>query len=124
MAVILANCDLTVNKRAHPFKRDARGYPVPTGGHGGNILEQWLAQADADEITIFGPSPGNATEQADETWVLRVDPASWPIRAGDQITDGTRVWIATGAPNLVAVPEFDDVDFVNVTATLEPPRVV
>jgi hypothetical protein len=108
VAVILPNCALTVTQRAHPWVRDARGTPVPTTD---------------DATTTSGPFPGAASEEPDATWALRLDPRSWPVRAGDQITDGTRVWVAYGLPKLHEVPGAPAVDHVAVTATLEPPQV-
>lgn len=107
MAVVLADRALTVTVRAHPWQRDSRGVPVPL-------------PTDAQETR--GPWPGAAKEQADGTWTLRVDPRAWPMRPGDKITDGVGTWVTTTA-RLHQLPGFSSVDYIAVTATLEPPKV-
>lgn len=107
MAVLLPDRDLTVTRRGHPWRRDARGLPLPS---------------DADAQTPYGPTPGAAREQPDGSWTLRVDPGAWPVNQGDRISDGTRVWVVTLA-RLNSVPGHPDVDFIAVTATLDPPKV-
>lgn len=108
MAVVLSNCQLQVEAREHPEERDARGTPVPS---------------DTDTITVRGPFPGSALQQPDGSWSLRLDPQCWPVRAGDKVTDGTRVWFANPDPRLHQVPGIPDVDYVQVAATLDPPLV-
>lgn len=108
MVVVLANCDLTALVRAHPYLRDARGTPIP----------------DPNATTTErGPRPGSALEQADRTWKLRLDMDLWPVRAGDKITDGVRVWVINADPIPHQIPGVPDVDYVAATATLDPPKV-
>lgn len=107
MAVILSNCDLAVVARAHPAARDEHGVPV---------------LSDAGAVTR-GPFPGAAKEQVDQgTWGLRLDPRCWPVRPGDTVTDGSRSWTVQTALQS-DIPGYDAVDYVAVTAVLEPPEV-
>src|SRR5690349_10442270 len=109
MAVRLADRALTVVKRAHPWVRDGRGVPMPTA---------------ADDLTTVDPTPGAAAVNPDGTWTLRVDPAAWELRAGDQISDDQgNEWVVTGVPVLNALPGGTGaIDFIACTATLEPPK--
>ena len=107
MSVLLPDRQLTVTVRAHPQERDDRGVPKPT---------------PQDALTVRGPYPGAAEEQPDGSWTLRVDPRCWPMRPGDQITDGTLTWYASTQPQLRGVPGVPDVDFIRVIGTLDPPR--
>lgn len=110
MAVVLADRQLTAHVRKHPQARDAHGTPVASA-----------ADLPADQR---GPYPGAAHENPEGGWNLRVDPRAWRLREGDKITDDqSNTWIVTGAPKLVQVPGDDSVDFVRVSATLEPPLV-
>lgn len=70
-----------------------------------------------------GTWPGAATEQADESWTLRVDPAAGGrrLREGDVIADGTRTWTVVTAL-LRKVPGHSVADYITVTATLNPPE--
>lgn len=112
MAVILPNAQLTVRKRAHQFARDEHGTPVAG--------DTW---SDPE-----GPTPGGIVAPDDLTpaqaaYRLRVDPAHWPLRADDEITDEDgRVFIVRTATK-VSVPVDDAVDFIRVTADLDPPQV-
>lgn len=110
MPVVLSNCELAVHAREHPFERDERGYPVPS---------------PSDAVTVRGPFPGAAKEQPDRSFKLRLDERCWPVRGGDLITDGERTWYAAyqPEPRLHEVPGIPDVDYVEVVATLDPPRV-
>lgn len=108
MAVVLPDRDLTVAVSAHPWPRDARGMPMPP---------------KEEDREVRGPYPGAAQENPDNTWSLRVDDRCWPMRAGDTITDGDKVWVATGTPKLHMLPGGSGVDFIECQATLEPPRV-
>lgn len=109
MAVVLADRALTVVVRSHPWERDARGVPMPTGN---------------DTLTTRGPWPGAAEENADQTWVLRVDPRAWPVRAGDTITDDQgHTFVVYGEPKLHQIPGFPAVDYIETQATLNPPEV-
>ncbi|MDV6291270.1 hypothetical protein R2F25_38310 [Streptomyces sp. UP1A-1] len=70
-----------------------------------------------------GTWPGSVLEQPDESWSIRLDPRAWPVREGDTITDETgRSWTLTSTRNH-AVPGCPDVDYVQATATLNPPEV-
>lgn len=105
MTVLLPTCALTVRVLPHPEVRDAMGAPV----------------APADTADVRGPWPGAAHEQQDGTFTLRVDPRAWRINPGDRITDGLRTWVVSTAL-LASVPDVPDVDYIAVTASLEPPR--
>lgn len=80
MAVLMADRNLAVRKRG-AGALDGHGEPV--GGAWG---------------TMLGPWPGRAREAADGGWTLAVDPAGWPLSAGDLVVDaGTgQSWIARG----------------------------
>jgi hypothetical protein len=54
---------------------------------------------------------------------MRLDPAAWPVEPGDTVTDDTgRSWTLTSARKH-AVPGCPAVDYVQATATLNPPEV-
>ena len=108
MAVLLADRSLTVRAKTHPWARDARGVPMP---------------AAEPVVEERGPHPGAAVEQADLSWALRLDPAVWPLRAGDEVTDGTLTWVVAGEPKLHQVPGVTAVDHIEATGQLDPPRV-
>ncbi|AXI91313.1 hypothetical protein SAM9427_36695 (plasmid) [Streptomyces sp. ETH9427] len=108
MAVLLPDRELTVYVLDHPWGRDAHGVPVPP-------------PPDARPAPR-GTWPGAATEQADESWTLRVDPAAWRVREGDVIGDGIRTWTVVSAL-LRKVPGHSAADYIAVTATLNPPEV-
>lgn len=111
MAVVLSNAQLTVTVRAHPAARDAHGMPVPAAGP----PEQ------------RGPYPGAVTPPQGPTsnvWSLRVDPRCWPIREDDTITDNQgRTFSVRPDPRLITVPGHPDVDYISVSADLDPPQV-
>jgi hypothetical protein len=105
VAVILPDGSYSVRKRPHEFGRDAHGTPLPTSPG-----------------PAVGPGPGDSTEQQDGTWTLRLDPAAWRVRPGD-LVDGPagRTWVVATA--LLKVNNAAaDVDYVAVTAQLEPPE--
>lgn len=107
MAVLLPDLSLTVAHRSHPFTRDDYNNPV----------------AGESTTSATGPYPGAAKEtDTDNTWRLRLDPSHWPVEPGDEVTDGTRVWVVVAARRHW-VPGIPDVDHVAVTATLDPPEV-
>jgi hypothetical protein len=106
MAVLLPDRQLTVLVKAHPFTRDAHGYPI----------------APSEHAETRGPWPGAAKEQPDASWTLRLDPRAWPVEPSDRVTDGNRVWVVSSA-RLHTVPGHPDADYISVTATLEPPEV-
>lgn len=60
MAVQLPNTALGVRRRTLAY--DAHGYPMP----------------GADEPAV-GPWPGRKTERGDGSWVLALDPQTWPV---------------------------------------------
>lgn len=109
MAVVLPNAMLTVYVLDHPWERDANGVPVPPNPN----------QKPAPR----GPWPGSVLEQPDASWTVRLDPQAWPVREGDTISDETgRSWTLTSTRNH-AVPGYPDADYVQATATLNPPEV-
>ncbi|WP_435585917.1 hypothetical protein [Micromonospora aurantiaca (nom. illeg.)] len=109
MAVLLADGLYQVRKRQHPAERDAHGTPIP----------------GPDNASVTDPVAGAAGEQPDGSWKLRLDPAVWPVRAGDTVVtdDGIRTWTVTGIPRLHEVPNVPDVDYVEVQARIVPPEV-
>lgn len=112
MAVLLPDRLLgVVPALPRPWKRDAHGTPVPPAL---TVL--------AEPAVPPRMYPGAASDQGEGTWSLRLDPQLWPVKAGDRISDGTLVWVAT-ATRHVAVPGHAAVDHVQVTATLDPPEV-
>ncbi|MBG7704922.1 hypothetical protein HCJ76_44375 [Streptomyces sp. MC1] len=108
MAVLLADRHITAYALQHPWERDAHGVPVPP--------------APGTRPVARGTWPGAAKEQADGSWVLRVDPAAWRLRAGDVLGDGEREWTVVTAL-LQTVPGYPAADYIAVTATLNPPEV-
>jgi hypothetical protein len=95
-----------VRHRAHPYGEDDHGLPV------------------AGAAPAPGPlRAGGAKRQPDGSFTLRLDPAEWKIRPGDQIDgpDGS-VYIATGWPRRNLNSAAADVDHVWLTAALEPPE--
>lgn len=112
MAVILPNAQLTVRKRAHQFARDAHGLPV----------------ADTATLDPEGPNPGAVVEPDDTTpaqspYRLRVDPSHHELRPDDEIDDAQGRTFIVRTARLVTVPGNDAVDFIRVTADLDPPKV-
>ncbi|MEU5181147.1 hypothetical protein AB0G49_13955 [Streptomyces longwoodensis] len=108
MAVLLPDRSITAYVLDHPWERDAHGVPVPP--------------APGTRPPARGTWPGAATEQADGSWTLRVDPAAWRLRDGDVLTDGEREWTVVAAL-LKTVPGHPAADYIAVTATLNPPEV-
>ncbi|MFF9901230.1 hypothetical protein [Streptomyces longispororuber] len=109
MAVVLANRRLTLYAHAHPWGRDANGVPVPPD--------------PKQRPEPRGTWPGSVLEQPDGSWSLRLDPQSWPVEPGDVVTDESGAsWTVTAARHH-AVPGFAAVDYVQVTATRNPPEV-
>ncbi|MEU6755985.1 hypothetical protein [Streptomyces sp. NPDC046685] len=109
MAVVLPNAVLTVFALPHPWERDANGVPVPPNP---NLRPpargSWL---------------GAALEQPDGSWSIRLDPQAWPVKPGDTVTDTAgRSWTLTSSRNH-AVPGCAAADYVQATATLNPPEV-
>jgi hypothetical protein len=108
VAVVLPNAILTVYALPHPWQRDANGTPVPPNP---NVRPP-----------ARGTWPGAAAEQSDGSWTLRLDPAAWPLCEGDTVTDDTGLsWTFTSARNH-RVPGCSDADYVQATATLNPPE--
>lgn len=93
-------------RRRGPGARDAHGALLP--GALGDPL---------------GPWPARASERADGTWVLSLDPAAWPARVGDLVFEpGTgRQWLVQGQPDLITHPVDPSVDFVRVEGHLRLP---
>ncbi|MFD7334927.1 hypothetical protein ACFV98_02840 [Streptomyces violascens] len=109
MAVVLPNRHLTLHVLEHPWARDANGVPVPPD--------------PTRRPEPRGTWPGAAQEQPDGTWSLRLDPAAWPIKPGDTVSDDTGMsWTVTTARSH-RVPGCPAVDYVQVTATRNPPEV-
>ena len=107
MAVLLPNASLTLLVRDHPFPtRDAHGVPVATVA-----IEE-----------TRGPLPGATLERAVNDWVLRLAPEMWPVKAGDEVSDGERTWVVSAA-SLHRVPGHPDADYVSVVGALNPPDV-
>jgi hypothetical protein len=106
VTVILADSTYRVRKRAHPFAEDAHGTPV------------------AGVLGDPGPArPGAMVRQADGMYSGRLDPAEWPVRAGDVAVDAAgRTFVLTGVPRLHANTAAADVDYVGADATLDPPE--
>lgn len=109
MGVLFPNVTVTVDVRAHPARRDARGMPI--------------LDTTAD---TRGPYEANAREQTDLTWTLRLAPECAPLRADDVVREvggAQRVWILTGNPRLNDIPGGpSDADYIGATAVLEPPK--
>jgi hypothetical protein len=103
MAVVLANGRYRVAKRAYPPPQDDHGTPVPgTPGAGGALRD------------------GAAHESPDGSWSLRIDPAEWPVRAGDRfIGPGGTTWTVVGNPRLHRNPAAGDVDYISATGSLD-----
>jgi hypothetical protein len=102
MAVILSDGMYQVAHRAHPGTKDAHGKPVPSAPG-----------------TLGTARPGASTEQADGSWTLRLDPAEYPLWAGDEVHGpGGQRWVVTGQPRYPSNPAASDVDYVAATAVL------
>lgn len=118
MAVILANTSLALRTRnAHPFERDDFGTPV----------------AAPESEQSVGPLvfyPGYAKERRGEgdsgvEWNLRVDPALWPLEKHDQLQDpSAHVWAVSTAVLHEHATGLSDVDYIEVLALLEVPKVL
>lgn len=106
MAVLLPDRSVSATVYPHTFGRDAMGSPV----------------RDTTPV-VRGPYPGAARELVDGSWTLRVDTRLWPLREDDELSDGTSTWVVRTA-TVNKVPGHSDVDYVAVTATLQPPRPV
>ncbi|MFF0481968.1 hypothetical protein [Streptomyces sp. NPDC004435] len=109
MAVVLPNRILTLCPLTHPWERDANGVPVPPN--------PYTAPAPR------GTWPGGAAEQPDAAWSLRLDPAAWPVEPGDIVRDETGTTWTVATARLHRVPGCPAVDYVQVSATLNPPKV-
>ncbi|MEU3200900.1 hypothetical protein [Streptomyces sp. NPDC006996] len=110
MAVLLPNAVLTVYALAHPWVRDANGVPMPPN--------------PTQKPAPRGTWPGSVLEQPDASWSVRLAPQAWPVKEGDTITDETgRSWTLTSTRSH-AVPGCSDADYVQATATLNPPEVL
>jgi len=98
MGVLMADRALAVRRRG-PGVKDSHG--VPVGGAWGPTL---------------GPWPGAAREVGGG-WTLRVDPASWPLKAGDLVVDanGGGSWLVRSA-RLMRNARDPVVDYVRVEA--------
>lgn len=113
MAVVLPNTQLSVSKRAHPYERDPHGKIVGSSEPGPRST----------------PKPGHVTEPFDgayseNQWVLRVDPAEWPIGDGDLVHDeqSGQTFVIRYA-RLHSVPGgYGYVDYIRVSADLNPPN--
>ncbi|MFF9192665.1 hypothetical protein [Streptomyces rochei] len=108
MAVVLPDRELTVHVLAHPWARDPLGTPVPP-------------PPDA-RPQPRGTWPGAATKQIDGSWTLRVDPAAWPLKQGDVLSDGALTWTVVTAL-LKQVPGYGAADYIAVVASENPPEV-
>jgi hypothetical protein len=100
MAVLLANTMLSVRVRNDGAK-DA---------HGTWVRGTWGA--------VSGPWPGRAREHgSDGAWSLAVDPAGWPLRAGDLVIEAgsLREWLVITA-DLLTNSEEPDVNYIRVDA--------
>lgn len=107
MAVLLPNVRLTLRRRPHPAPRDSHGQPLP-GALGPAVGPYLCGVKDR-------PETGG--------WSVRLDSRMWPVEAGDEVTDGTRVWVLTGEPQLHEVPGHGAVDYIQARGTLNPPEV-
>lgn len=107
MSVLLADLSLSVNHRSHPFTRDGHGSPVPGVG----------------TTSSTGPFPGRARENAtDNVWDIALDTRHDPVEAGDEVTDGDRVWTVTYA-RIHYVTGHPQADHIEARGTLNPPEV-
>lgn len=103
MAVVLSDGNYRVQKRGEST-RDADGALVPAA------------------LDVLGAElPGASTRQQDGSWTLRLDPAVWPIRAGDRVVGpGGVAWIVDGVPRAHENAEVPDVDYVGAVGSLDP----
>lgn len=98
MSVLLPNAQLGVRRRAADAV-DALGDEIP-GTPG----------------PLEGPWPGRAAETADGRWTLAVDPAAWPVREHDLVTEpGGRTW-AVDTAQLIRNNYDPSVDWIRVAA--------
>lgn len=64
---------------------------------------------------------GYSNQRPDRSWVIALDPASWPLKYGDRVVlpDGTEVVVRTANLNPNDPdPQWDEVRAVDVTAVL------
>ncbi len=109
MAVMLPNAQITAHVRSHAWTRDAHGTPVPTG---------------TDTITARGPFPCNLVRKdGGEAWACRLDPRMDPLRPGDELTDGDRVWTIGPGVTFHEIPGCSYIDYIEATAVLNVPEV-
>lgn len=106
MAVLLPNCVLTVSRVAD--REDAFGDRVA-----GTVGAQSV------------PYPGNVVERNDGTWSLALDPALWPVREHDLVTDVAtgRQWVIQRS-SLNTNPRMPEIDFVQAEAVEKGPSGV
>jgi hypothetical protein len=104
MAVILSDGNYGVQKRTHPFLRDAEGMPVP-----------------AEPGEVQGPWPGGSRREADGTYSIRLDPRCCPLYEGDLVTGPAgEVWLVEGLPQLRTNVASADLDHVALTGSIQP----
>lgn len=99
MAVLLADRWLHVH----------RADRAATDGHGYTVLAPTADPASES-------APGRASQAADLTWTLGVDPNLWPIEAGDTVGDDAgQEWIVVTA-DLIVNNADPTVDYIRVVA--------
>jgi hypothetical protein len=114
VSVVLANARLTARVREQKWLRDDTGVAYP-----GPFTEETRGPYPC---AVNRPQPVPGERDAVDAWSLRADPRMWPLRKGDHLTDGARVWVVTGA-RLIAVPGAPAADWIACTATLNDPPV-
>ena len=110
MAVVLPNTMLTARRKEHQFKRDAHGASVPS--------VEWSDPSVPLPGALVIPEGG---EQSNVPWRIRADLGLLPLLPEDELTtaDGRTFIVRTVKP--VVVPDYPDVDYLAVTAELDPP---
>lgn len=115
MPVLLPNTRLSVRKLARPRARDPHGRPLG---------------ASTEQAPPTEPKPGAVTvpfdgEFSENQWTLRIDPAEWPVGAGDLVDDleNDRTLVIRYA-RLHNVPGYGYADYIRATADLDPPRTL
>lgn len=113
MAVIMSDGLYQVRKRPHPWTYDADGVKIPAA-----LDAPGPARPGAAHLR----TPGDR-DNRQGVWVLRLDPAEWPVGDGDQVLRGGRTWTISGPPKLCKHNVDSALDYVEAVAALDPPTI-
>ncbi len=115
MVVIFPNAQLAVRAHAQPKARDPHGQPITTDE------PEWGPPLPGSVLIV---GDGVQDENNAEAYSLRLDPQQWPVKVGDEVSDGTDVYVVTAAKlNTIAKDPTLPVAFVKCTAVRLRPLV-